>query len=122
MGWMDWPPEMAQTAGHRHTSLYTAINGMLGCWRTATPALSLRPKPGTITTQQNEMRAPDPPAHRPTLGVYDAAGSPAESAGVKPGWIVASRNGQPLGGACIAIVPPMASGAVRGSSRRTTSR
>ena len=94
---MTYGPKAA--AATDDTSLYTAINGMLGLLADGHTGAFTAAQARDYHTQQNEMTGIRILRIGQRWAVYEVLpGSPAESAGVKPGWIVLSRNGQPLGG------------------------
>ena len=79
-------------------ALYGAVNGLLGLLGDGHTGAFTPGQARDYHTQQRAMTGFRLLRVGPRWAVYEVLpGSPAESAGVKPGWIVMSRNGEALG-------------------------
>ena len=86
------------TAAADDMALYGAVNGLLGLLGDGHTGAFTAAQARDYHTQQHEMTGIRILRLGQRWAVYEVLpGSPAESAGVKPGWIVLSRDGQPLG-------------------------
>ena len=86
------------TAAADDTALYGAINGLLGLLGDGHTGAFTPDQTRDFVAQRRAMTGFRILRVGDRWAVYEVLhGSPAESAGVKPGWIVRSRNGQPLG-------------------------
>ncbi len=86
------------TAAVDDTALYGAINGLLGLLGDGHTGAITPAQTRAFLAQQRAMTGFRILRVGDRWAVYEVLrGSPAESAGVKPGWIVRLRDGQPLG-------------------------